>query len=440
MPAISTKALSIFAAEQFVESVSEPEPFSTLYLGVGKVEAWANDASPEIPTDSVRDAYSVWKNLHFAKKITGNDMSLAVRRVDWQANTVYVPYTDQSSTLYGNNFYVLTSSFNVYKCLDNNFGANSTVEPSFTNPSIVIRTIDGYVWKYLFTVSRADRIKFMTDDWMPVRKLTLDDGSPQWDVQEAAIDGAISVIQMSNVGTGYIANTQITVSIDGDGTGASANAIRDDATNTISYVIVTVPGQNYTYGTVDIAANNSASGASANLIIPPFGGDGSDPVGELGASTVMINIRLKGNENNRLSVGNDFRQISIIRDPLLADTANVASNTIVTQLTQLDLAGFGSNYVQDEYVYQGSSLSAFTFKGIVINFDSTNNTIQLANTEGIVTAATLIGSVSAATRFVTDSILGDLEPYSGSILYIDNFVPITRDVNQTESLQIPIVF
>ena len=439
MSAIHTKALSIYAAEQFIEAVSEPA-FTTLYLGVGKVSAWANDASPDIPLDSVDTAYSVWKNLHFAKRITGNDMSLAVRRINWSANTIYVPYTSQSSTLYGNNFYVMTSAFNVYKCLDNNQNANSTIEPTFTSPSITTRTSDGYVWKYMFTVERADRIKFMTDDWMPVRKLTLDNGSPQWDVQEAAQLGAISAIQMSNVGSGYISNTMINVTITGDGTSARANAIRNEATNTVSYVVVTVPGNDYTYANILITSNNSASGASANAVISPFNGHGSNPVEELGASTVMINIRLKGNENNNLSVGNDFRQISIIRDPKVADSNNVATDTIASQAYVLNLAGFGSDYNQDEFVYQGTSLAAATFKGKVINYDSTNNIVQLSNTEGLVTSATLIGSESAATRFVTDSTPGELEPYSGSILYIDNFLPIVRDTDQTENLQIPLVF
>jgi hypothetical protein len=454
LPVIHTKSLSIFAAKQFIESVSEPPPFTNLYLGVGKVESWANDASPPNPYDSISDKIAVYNNLLFAKKITGNDMILGVRRINWTQGQSYARYDSMDPNLFTSDFYVLTSDFNVYKCLDNANNSPSLIEPSYTSPGNTSRTSDGYLWKYMFTVKRSDRIRFLTSDFIPVREYQLENSTVQWQVQESATPGAIENIIVTNPGVNYNSSYQITVSISGDGSGASANVVRDTSNNSIRYVVVSSPGRNYTHAIATISSNNSnSSGATCNVSISPFllggysntnnlplAGHGANPVEELGASTVIINVRLRGTENSKLVTGQDFRQVCIIKDPLVFSDSNVASNTICSQVTTIQLAGFGSPYIADEYVYQGPSLAASTFKGKMVYYDSSNNTIQVSNTEGIITSTSIIGKDSAASRFVIGYTDRDLQPYSGTILYIDNFAPITRHDDQVEDIKIPIQF
>ena len=50
--------------------------------------------------------------------------------------------------------------------------------------------------------------------------------------------------------------------------------------------------------------------------IPPVGGHGFDPVGELGGFNVMINARFEGTESDEFTVGNEFRKIGILKNPL----------------------------------------------------------------------------------------------------------------------------
>ena len=52
----------------------------------------------------------------------------------------------------------MSSTFNVYKCLDNNGNAASTVEPTGTSSSI-LTTGDGYKWKYMYTLSATQQDK-----------------------------------------------------------------------------------------------------------------------------------------------------------------------------------------------------------------------------------------------------------------------------------------
>ena len=70
--------------------------------------------------------------------------------------------------MYDANYYVMNSEFKVYVCIDNGSSGISTTgnasldEPTFTDlePSKAGVSGDGYVWKYLFSVSPSDVIKF----------------------------------------------------------------------------------------------------------------------------------------------------------------------------------------------------------------------------------------------------------------------------------------
>lgn len=438
MTAIRTPALSRFIAEQIIESVSEVAS-SNLYLTIGRVTKWANSSIADTPVNTIDENIGIWNNMHFAKKITGNDMSMVTRRIDWTANTVYDAYA-HNVDLSALNYYVMTSDFNVYKCLENNNGAQSTVEPTYTGITNTNRTSDGYLWKFLYKVSRAQRLRFLTNEWLPVKKLSMNDGSVQWGVQDSAIGGSIDAIKVTSGGNGFSSNITSTVTISGDGSGAYANAIANSVTNTIQYITVTSRGAGYTWANVSIVSSNTsvANGVTANVIISPPYGHGADPLDELGATGLMINVRLKGTENSLLEVGNDFRQVSLLRDPVVADTGNVASNTIISQVMSITLSGSGGDFDDDEWVYQGASLTSATFKARVIYYN--NNMMEVANISGTIRSTTLIGKTSSASRFVADYTDQPLTPFSGQILYIDNRLPITRASDQTENIQIPIIF
>jgi hypothetical protein len=84
----------------------------------------------------------------------------------------------------------------------NDRGAASTVKPAGTSSSI-FRTSDGYKWKFMYSVSAADVLKFVTTSYIPVKTLTSDDGTTQWDVQQAATNNSIDIIDVTANGSGY---------------------------------------------------------------------------------------------------------------------------------------------------------------------------------------------------------------------------------------------
>ena len=437
MSAIKTSEFNRFISDQIIESVSETSA-TVLYLSVGRIGSWANDEIADTPVNTINERNGVWDHMHFAKKITGNDLSHIIRRINWTANTVYDAYA-HNVELDNLDYYVLTTDYNVYKCLDNNRGAQSTIMPTYTNIGSTNRTADGYLWKYMYSLTRAQRLRFLTDDWMPVRDITQDDGSTQYDVQSMAIDGSIENIRVIDVGNGFTSSISTTIVIGGDGSGATANVVANTTSNTVRYITVTNKGSGYTWANITLTPSAStANGVNAEVIISPYGGHGFDPTDELGSVGLMVDIRLKGDESELVKVGNEFRQIALIRDPILRLTGNIATNTICSQVTKIDLSGSSNQFVIDEWAYQGISLGSATFKGKVVWAGA--NEIHLSNTSGAIRSTTIYGANSAAARYLADSTNSDLIERSGSVLYVRHRTPITRATDQTESLQIPIIF
>lgn len=444
MASVVSKNISVFTAAQFLESVSESSR-SNLYLSFGRVRPWANDSAPDQANTSVSAHYDVWSNMIGAKKVTGNDIRHVIPRIDWTSNTSYNIYDhcDCSLNLFDANtkFYVVTDDWNVYKCISNNNGSISTVKPTSVQSegSSLTPLVDGYVWKYMYTINAAERLRFTTENYIPVKTLTLNDNSQQWAVQDDAIPGSIDNIIITNAGSNY--NTNVSVVITGDGTGANAFPMVNVESKTISSIVIDAPGQNYTFATVTIKSANGVN-ATAKAIISPPGGHGSDPLYELGGSNLMINMRIKGSENGHLSTKNDFRQIALIQDPLFKDGATFASNTVVSQLTQLSVNGSSVNFREDEIVYQGTTYATAYFTAVVAEWNSSTQILKLSNVVGYPRADIVVGRTSGAVWYVNNIIddTPELKTNSGKLLYIDNIKPVARSVNQTEDFKIVLKF
>lgn len=442
MVSIYSKNLQVYNAEQFDTSVRSDSGYY-LYFTFGKVNPWANDSAPPQANTSVAYFYDVWKNMIGAKRIQGNDIRLGLRRFDWEANTVYYAYDDCGCSLMMNNpntnFYIVTDEWNVYKCLSNNRGGFSTVKPTTKITTTSIQTADNYIWKYMYTLSDEERLRFLTEQYIPVKTLIEDDGSLQWQVQSAAVQGSIETVLVTYSGSGYDANNPPTITIAGDGTGATATATVNTSTTGIDRVLITNKGSGYTYANAIISTATSNSALIRPIMSPP-GGHGSNPAEELGGSYAIINTRLRGTEDGVLDVENEFRQTSLIKNPYLLNTKNLASNLVYSQTTTLFMDAGISNYSEDEYVYQGPNLETASFRGTVASWDPINNILQVIDTIGNPTTDILTGNSSKVSRYVESVTAKDLQPYSGSLLYINNITPIQRAADQTEDFKIVISF
>jgi hypothetical protein len=444
MSSVFSYDMRVQNAINFNELVSRQISNNRIYFTFGKPLAWANDAAPDQANTSVATIDGVWKNMVGAKLLTGNETKHVVPRTNWSANVVYQTYDDClcSLKLYGpnSNFFVVTTDWNVYKCLNNSSNANSTIMPTQIYTDRAIEESDGYVWKFMYTIPVEDRIRFTTDSYMPVKYLTESDNSLQWQVQANSVAQAIESTIITNAGSGYTNANSVTVTVTGDGSGAAAIARLNTAANSVQSVILTSKGSGYTYATVTISDTGTGTNAAARAVLSPPGGHGSNALRELGGAYLILNPRLQGTENGKFPITNQFRQVNLILNPVEKVSNNLASNVAYSQFITATLDTAVTNYTEDEIVYQGASLGTASFTGVVENWDSTNSQISLTNTTGSIQSDVLIGANSGTARFVQSYTDKELQPYSGTLLYINNISPISRAADQIEDFKIVLSF
>ena len=493
MPAIITNKFRLNNAEQFSESFSETAN-NVYYLGIGRPQAFGTltradsrtdyegtDTNPITPGDTVVREFYTYDDLIAAKRVQSTDVSFVIPRRNWTSGTVYDIYrhdygefqtgstttrvTSNSSatTLFDSTFYVLTTARRVYKCLDNNGGATSTDEPTGVSTSVTT-TSDGYRWKYMYTLSAAQQSNFLSTDFMAVTT-NANAATEQSNVISAAVDGALDVIKIKSAGSGGTNGTFTGIAIRGDGSNGQVSVTV--AGGVVTAVTVTNAGTGYTFGTISnaqivAAGATGLSGAELDVIIPPKGGHGKNAIEELGGFFVMLNTSLEGTESGNsgdVTVANDFRKISLIRDPNASGSA--ATATTLRGTKAINLTGVSGSYVVDEKITQATTGAV----GKVVEWDSSNNILYYIQTrhtndgidsDGNLTAfsgtnvvtgaggATGTPTTSTSTinnvSFTSGYSASEIDADSGDILYIENRAPITRAADQTENIKLVIEF
>jgi hypothetical protein len=469
------------SATDFISSVADEEYYFFVSNHID-----ANSAAR--PFDNEQDTIvSSYQGMIFGKKIDDNDAILMIPRIDWQSNTIYATYDHRSASLYDENFYVVVNNgteWDVFKCLENGNGNPSTVTPSRADVGVdssdFFYPIDGYRWKFMYSIDSSTYNTFATTDHFPVVVDPV--------VSSKAIPGAIDVIQVTAPGTGYgnyfsgtltvsdirlngdpkkygITSPDIqttngyydscwlyissgpgagqyrmidsyasnstysfvilsdefdstdppqngstfeimpSVSITGDGREtlpATARAIIDPASNTVSRIEMIERGQNYYYATASVQASGSVGVISQCGVVPiisPVKGHGSNPPTELGGHFVGLSVQLVGTEGNTIISDNDYSQMGIIKNPLFNEVdialknqnKDFFANEIVYKVTTKQLAGTVQTTVDDNNDLT-KTLNVFGVKSpeivdvgstIIINWDTNwqiANVVSMSNT------------------------------------------------------------
>jgi hypothetical protein len=441
MSAVWAEDSKILSSKLFKDFFSYSTTDSRIYFSISRTTPWANDAVPQQANTSVDGLEDVWREMMGAKLLTGNDISHVVPRHDWRANTVFNAYSNKHTALLdaNNAFYIVTSTFNVYKCISNNRGSISVIQPTQTTVSPV-EEADGYVWKYMYSISASEQLRFTTPKHMSVKTLSQDNNSLQWNTQEHAIPGGIHAINVLASGNNYSNVANITLTITGDGRLATAVARINVASKMISNVAMTNPGTGYSFATVKVADIGLGTGAVLEAVISPPGGHGSDPISELGGSYLMFNPRIYPSDQFAPEATNEYRQIAIIQDPVEKIGMVPAQNGNYFQYVKLTLNSGTSAFLRDEIVYQGQALDTAKFSGRVAAWDQANNVLKVVNCVGSPSIDVIYGATSITIRYVESITDQQLVPFLGKVWYVNNSMPITRSDDQIDDFKLVLKF
>lgn len=305
-------------------------------LGVGKISPWLSSTGAEqdnVPpqnVDCVKSDTDFWRDAFAFKKINSSDVSLVIPRNDWEVGQVYDAYRDDVD-LYDDitpsKFYVLVDEERVYKCIDNNYGTSSQVAPTHTDYQI--RTLsDGYRWKYLYSITDSSR-KFLTKSsagilgYMPVEFLTSinenDERVSQWDVQNAAVNGAIDYISLDENLKSNIISTKVVFS-------AAENQIASAATAGSSNVILAGPNlvlSNNYYNNY-ILKIDAGSGAGQQRVISSY---------VAGSNTATVTLDSPLDVGVTAGTGSDASLYSIYPYIKIIGDGSSYNNSLYTQST-----------------------------------------------------------------------------------------------------------
>lgn len=462
--------------------------------------------------DNQEEKFNLYDEMIAYKRINAANARHVIRRVNWATGITYdmwrPDYNSQKQTATGQSSLASTdakyavlnpTTYEVFTCIFNGTsstnpnGVASTYVPT-TNPvsgegtyasGIFTEPSGNYVWKYMYTIPTDDVIKFLSSDFMPVVLNAT--------VQTGAVDGAISAVILKDPGANLPTSATLYAAILGDGTGGKVQ-ITTNGSGVITAVSVNAAGSGYTYANVILkngflftnstltttATVGATAKGSVEVIIPPQGGYGADPVMELNSKRIMTNIRLTYAEGSGdFPVDNDFRRIGILQDPLVYGSSNFFSSDTGTALYAVKITSATGNYVADEEITQ--TISGVVSKGKVVSWtlDTGSTTagvlkyIQLPDTHthnGVVVpfkataSQPIIGSSSGVSGTVqiafTGALLGstfstgvdstnpsngglalpEVKFNSGELIYIENRRLITRAADQIEDIKLVIEF
>lgn len=502
------------------------------------VYRYATDEIPLRPADNQEEDYSIHEDMIAMKRISSDQVRAVVRRYNW--NPTLNPKFDMwrpdysyarpasvdpdgvgpagpAQSISNARFYVVNNNYEVFKCIYNGVsqanptGINASLEPT-RNPGPSGQGVydsatgfftefpdveNGYVWKYMFTIPTNDVMRFLSTDFMPI----VDDVTVT--TLAASQAGSISAVIVNSVGGNLPASEILYAPILGDGTGG---LVRIETTNTgaISKVYlcnstgarVTVSGSGYTYGNILLKNNfvyenpdltnpftniSASAFGSVEVIIPPTGGHGADPVAEFSAKRVMAHIRLTYAEGQGdFPVDNDFRRIGIIKNPRLpSPSTEYATKETLSALNAVKLFDVSGSYQPDEIVKQQIAPGEFAI-GTVVSWvwdevpagqTATSGVLKYFQSPSIHTDNGVVKSfVSDAAKLVIGQtsliegkpettyntggavlpLLGltftnglsspEVAKYTGDIVYIENRRLITRAPDQIEDIKLVIEF
>jgi hypothetical protein len=443
------------------EGVNLGDSNNYYYIGVGRSQVWGPDTvnptdnTPTLQADdnTLRQQRLFRYSMQSVKRVEA--FSFAVPLRDWSSGAVYRQFSDNIAGQPSQSFYVRTDDNNVYLCVRQGKTAEgasrvSTAKPDHTDTSLPIET-DGYVWKFLYTISTADANRFLTDLFMPVKFVDsaspTSPDAPQKAVQDAAVPGQIIGYRVTNANKVFTTAPKLTVV--GNGSGARAKAILS-ATKTLAAVEVDDSngtasvndrmGSGYDYANV-LIQGVAADSAEVVPVFGPKGGLGADPRNDLRSTHIMFNIKPEGKEeNNTWLVENSYRQIGLLKNITAYNSATKFTGTsglaLKTMKASTDL-GAGLVFTGSKLLTQSSTGA----KGWLDYFDDSSTfwyhqdeyTGFTPFSDNVQVNVEDYGDISVDSANVP----GDIDIFSGDLLFIDNRAnPVPRAEIGAEDIKV----
>ena len=433
------------------------------YAAIGRSEAWNDSDVSPTPLRTKSEENDFRNSMQSMKLIA--DVSLVIPRYNWSTGTFYSAYDDTQVGQPTNAYYVVNANQQVYMVLRASVSATgtavaSTVEPTGNTTGTPFKTSDGYVWKFMYSISATDANKFQSANFIPVKSIPFTNVNSsvaeveQKAVQDAAVHGQIIGYGIESAGAGY--SSAPTLTVQGNGSNAAATATISGgqvvkvevADSSDASLKIASFGSGYDYANVEVSGGSPTKPVKVRPILANSGGLGHDATIDFKASAIMFNAKPTGTETLDFVIGQDFRQVGLIKNPQ-TDSAGHGGNGVSTAFTSstgralkaLNFSAVNTAFGEDKTILGATSgAKAFIDKdsGNSVFYHQNDNTgfksFQAGETVSE-TDGTGEGVLDSAGAFETTF---EVNPHTGELLYIDNRSAVTRSADQTEDIKIVI--
>lgn len=478
MSAIITNNFRRKSCERFIDELINDGDY---FIGLGKTDKWPDTTelpedsqlfSPPLPQATINEDIDILDNLISLVKVS--EQTILIPRNPWQSGRrykIYDPYDPLTFDLEGNDYpSFVTINDNVYVCLGNNSGADSTDSPSssyntFDTSNHVLETTDGYIWA--FVQNNVVSSKFYTDEFIPVNA---DLGSTV--NAKAATGGLVYNFKIENGGQSVQPSYSIKLNgVDENGTVKSTIDLQADSRFTVTIGGAESSIQSIVYDDINTDALTGYVKASVQVyngttlldsiiikpLVAPIDGFGARPRSDLPSFYAGCYSRFSGTVDGEAIVDASFRQLSLIKNPQRSLDSPSAGDDGVSYadedaLDALNYIQFSPGILTQELpsgsiISQGDAL-AYVDKYDLVNdriYYHTNSNNEVNYIPLLATAdITVTPSTGTAQTYqnsdISDIINSEYIHNTGDVVFIDHRKKITRNVDQTEDVKIVIQF
>lgn len=427
----------------------------------------------------------------FGKRIDPDEVFFMIRNIRWTTNLVYDQY-DDSVDLSQKNYYAVvypddndTGDYRIYKCLFNNYGAESLNPPNYNEntPNQTYVMTDGYVWKFMYALSVLEFEKYNTRGYIPLPKNS-NTGIISVYTEEnttSSIDQVFVINSTTNRGyesvSGFISdvnrdNGRVVIS----GTPADFNVIENYYTGYSLYVTANTGSQVYEINTYQY--NSLTGGATVTLV----GGAPNDGIlinlaecqivprivirGDGSGAIAIPRVSASGNISGVtvLSGGSGYKNaIAFIPDPFAFDPDSLESldERVALRPVLSPVGGHGTNFVDElscrhvlsfidlteadnEVIPDSNSFGSIgivknpRFKGLE-NPDVFDNRIELLLNEHSLSVNEIVTQIETANTasdfFGEVRFKGKVHAISNNTVYISEYMgPYPDDVDDSQEI------
>ena len=277
-------------------------------------------------------------------KVFPGSVSPVVNRVDWTRGNIYDSWPNRNSYVLVRDVESGFAKLNVYICL---FSPRTESIYAPTGTSTEAFMLDNYIWKYAYTITDSQAVKFLDSTYMPVNtqiskteaeslrpgsdrynQLTVQSNAKAGLLYDVTVDSEV-LLASSLSSMGYFPGNTVKFYARDDSGNVPTNRLRGKVTYDALYskhiFELDQIGEDYIGPITFVDSDTLTEFQGLSGTVAPLGGFGTSPSNEINATSIKISVK-ETNENYESAFVNNtpFNIVNLVENPIDLGTKKIA--------------------------------------------------------------------------------------------------------------------